>query len=450
MMMRLAVPMRALGVLVLLLATAAPGRSDDFEQAQELSREGRHEAALEAVRRLTEHDPGHIKGLILEGMILAQMGRIEDAIEHFGRLARQHPDLAIPRNNLGVLYATQKRYQEAQAALLRAVEIDPNYDAALINLGIVYVNLAKRAYERAYELNPENAQARNAARFFESLPGVESAPLPSPSDPEPPPDSSASPPPTAPVATAPEAATPSGIASGAAAPSGIASEATAPSGIASETTTPSSIASGATAPSGITSEATAPSSIASETTTPSSIASGATAPSGITSGADAPSGTDSDAVTATTECFVVDSRVEEDEAASMRRWLESSGAVVRTEPLTEDVLVHYRVYLPPFPSARAANRKVAELTARGVSDVARIVRGELRNGVGLGAYRRRANTDARLAELRKLGYEPVVSPRYRTRTSMRVIAALPPSADIDASEFAGAFDGRSLNAAPCG
>ena len=111
---------------------------------------------------------------------------MNEAIDIFHRLRRDHPDMSEPWNNLAVLYAATGRFDEAREALLAALEREPTA-ISYENLGDLYSSLARRAYGRARELGPGESVVPGPAGETETalpLPGASSpvAPPPAPAE----------------------------------------------------------------------------------------------------------------------------------------------------------------------------------------------------------------------------------------------------------------------------
>ena len=75
------------------------------------------------------------------------------------------PTFAAPHINLGIAYREAERYEEAEAALLRALEANSRHPVAHNELGIVYRRLgrfeeARTSYETALELHENFHYAR--------------------------------------------------------------------------------------------------------------------------------------------------------------------------------------------------------------------------------------------------------------------------------------------------
>jgi Flp pilus assembly protein TadD len=66
-------------------------------------------------------------------------GRSDEAISSAKVLVEKEPDNKIYRYNYGVLLLNAEKYQDAETQLLKAIELDPEYENAIYNLGVTYV-----------------------------------------------------------------------------------------------------------------------------------------------------------------------------------------------------------------------------------------------------------------------------------------------------------------------
>ena len=75
-------------------------------------------------------------------------------------------------SNMGLIYMRTNRLQEAEAAFLREIKINPAYEHAYFNLGINYFKMGKASeavalWERTIEINPYYVDAyRNLIQFY--------------------------------------------------------------------------------------------------------------------------------------------------------------------------------------------------------------------------------------------------------------------------------------------
>ena len=139
-------------------ASAAP--ADDLREAQRLYSQGKVQPALEKIDALLKAQPRDPQGRFLRGLLLTEQKRVPEAIQVFTGLTEDFPELPEPYNNLAVLYASQGNYDKAKSALELAIHTHPSYATAHENLGDIYAQLASRAYDRALQLDKNNATAQ--------------------------------------------------------------------------------------------------------------------------------------------------------------------------------------------------------------------------------------------------------------------------------------------------
>ena len=146
----------ALCTLVAVLSAAAASIDETLERVIALANEDRLAEARKVLDPLLARDADHPRLRLLDGVLLAQEGRVRQAVEVFDRLRRDHPEMSEPWNNLAVLYAAEGRIDEAREALLAALERRPSA-IGYANLGEIHAKLARRAWRRAQELAAEGA-----------------------------------------------------------------------------------------------------------------------------------------------------------------------------------------------------------------------------------------------------------------------------------------------------
>jgi tetratricopeptide (TPR) repeat protein len=81
------------------------------------------------------------------GMAELQMVRYEEARRCFEKAVKLDPENAIPRNNLGVTYYVRKNYGKAIKSYEQAIKLDGTSASFHSNLGTTY--FAKKQYEKA-------------------------------------------------------------------------------------------------------------------------------------------------------------------------------------------------------------------------------------------------------------------------------------------------------------
>lgn len=153
--------MVATAALLLGFASVALGApAADLGEAGKLYQQGKLDPALTAVDTFLSAKPKDAQGRFLRGLILTDQKKTQQALLVFAGLAEDYPELPEPYNNLAVLFASQGDYDKARAALELAVRTHPTYATAFENLGDIYAQLARRAYEKALQLETGNTSAR--------------------------------------------------------------------------------------------------------------------------------------------------------------------------------------------------------------------------------------------------------------------------------------------------
>lgn len=139
-------------------------------EIQRLVRSSEPRAALVRLDSLPAEQAREPRWRFLRGVLLAELGRVEEAAAVYLALTQEFPELADPYNNFAVLRAAQGRLDEARVALEAALRADPAHREARENLGDVYVRLAVRLWEGVmaapgrHEPDPELARKLRLAR----------------------------------------------------------------------------------------------------------------------------------------------------------------------------------------------------------------------------------------------------------------------------------------------
>jgi tetratricopeptide (TPR) repeat protein len=100
------------------------------------------------------------------GNIYHNLGRYEEAEAAYRKAIDLDPENAYPWNGLGTVYADLGRHADAEAAYRQAIDLDPDYAAPWNNLGSFYgqqgrYEEAEAAFRKAIDLDPENAYPWN-------------------------------------------------------------------------------------------------------------------------------------------------------------------------------------------------------------------------------------------------------------------------------------------------
>jgi len=127
---------------------------------------GRHDLAVEWIRRAIGVNPAGLQYHLNLGNALAAQGQVDEAIAMYHGELRLNPDNPEACNNLGNALRQRGRPDEAVAAYRRALLVKPDFPEAHGNLGVALAELGKleeaiAAYRRALDLKPGDAEFHN-------------------------------------------------------------------------------------------------------------------------------------------------------------------------------------------------------------------------------------------------------------------------------------------------
>lgn len=99
------------------------------------------------------------------GLLLEQLGRLDDAVLHLRRARVLAPDSAVIHSNLAGLLVRLGQVDEAEAAYREALEVQPEFATAHSNLGVLLADLGRMAaaeacFREALRLQPDQLPAR--------------------------------------------------------------------------------------------------------------------------------------------------------------------------------------------------------------------------------------------------------------------------------------------------
>ena len=134
-----------------------------FAHSLDLYRRGALAEADRGLRALLELDPGHFDALHLGGVIAAQSGRPERAVELIQRAIGCNADVAAAHRHLGNSLRELHRFEEALASYARAIALRADFKEAYVNRGMLHLALrnapaALADFERALALGADDAQ----------------------------------------------------------------------------------------------------------------------------------------------------------------------------------------------------------------------------------------------------------------------------------------------------
>ncbi len=136
-----------------------------FDRATMLAEEGKLEEAIveyqEAIRLKPDYALAHN---YLGAVYYYEMGRLTDAEAEFEKAIQSDPDLAFAHANLANVYDDQGRYDEGIDEVNEALRLDPSLPLAHLVSGYLNANLgntaeAQAAFEKTLELDPSVTEA---------------------------------------------------------------------------------------------------------------------------------------------------------------------------------------------------------------------------------------------------------------------------------------------------
>ncbi len=134
-----------------------------LKDAMVLHQQGELDAAEMGYRSILKVNPQAADALQLLGVIQAQCGRVQEAIDLYHQALKIDPQLVGAYNNLGVALYGSGSFQQASENFRRAVELRPNAESCF-NLGNCFYELKKYdeailTYQQALAINPNHEGA---------------------------------------------------------------------------------------------------------------------------------------------------------------------------------------------------------------------------------------------------------------------------------------------------
>lgn len=124
----------------------------------------RRDAALRCFAAMLALRPGDRYALASQAHVLAQQGRMKEALAAQERLVREgQAPLAADWFNLGYLLEESGQPERAEQALRRALELDPKMDRAWYGLGLVLIQA--RRYDEAVAALRKNTELQPMSPF---------------------------------------------------------------------------------------------------------------------------------------------------------------------------------------------------------------------------------------------------------------------------------------------
>lgn len=142
-------------------------RSDDIStmmtRAEVLANKGKIEQAIQQYKRILERQPGHATATGGLGRMFFRLGAQETALEHYNRALGNDPDNLDTLVDRAELLVDMGQYEDARTDLLRVLEYDPYSYRACYLLGVLYITIgtydaAIRVLSRALDVDRTKAE----------------------------------------------------------------------------------------------------------------------------------------------------------------------------------------------------------------------------------------------------------------------------------------------------
>jgi tetratricopeptide (TPR) repeat protein len=139
--------------------------------------------SLQLISRLKKLKPASPAAHNATGVLLDELKRYDEAEAAYRKAIELNPDEATAYSNLGNLLSDEnlKRYDEAEAAYRKAIELNPPLDFAHVNLGQLYFDLGKpqeaiNILTEAIKLSLESARCyRQRGIIYQTIGDLETA-----------------------------------------------------------------------------------------------------------------------------------------------------------------------------------------------------------------------------------------------------------------------------------
>ncbi|MDO5090546.1 MAG: tetratricopeptide repeat protein [Cardiobacteriaceae bacterium] len=147
--------------------SVAPPPWSGYQAAESLATNGNPDLALRQLEARLASAPDDRKAAYLKGLIMMQMGKGEDAERWFRMMQVNFADMAQPYNALAVIYDSRGDLQAARDVLEALLEKQPEQHSARVNLGNIYLKLARGEFEKALKDKPDDAMIRRKLKAIQ-------------------------------------------------------------------------------------------------------------------------------------------------------------------------------------------------------------------------------------------------------------------------------------------
>ncbi|MBO4488688.1 MAG: tetratricopeptide repeat protein [Bacteroidales bacterium] len=105
-----------------------------------------------ALNKELEANPNNIVAINVMGNLMGRgLGDFPKALEYYNKVLAMDPDYASAWENMGIIYAIQRDFNNAERCLLKALSIAPDNENIRTNLRLLYTDMGKPDMAKQYE-----------------------------------------------------------------------------------------------------------------------------------------------------------------------------------------------------------------------------------------------------------------------------------------------------------
>ena len=162
---------------------ASPAMAGPHESTLKLLKQEKFSDALVSIELyLTDH-PNDPQMKFWRAFLLNKKGDTLQSLALYREITQQYPELAEPHNNLGMILAQLGELEEAKLEFEMALREQPDMALAMENLSQVYLLLTEQTLQKALELNPKSrtlaAKLETVQAFIKGLEPLQPSKSPS-------------------------------------------------------------------------------------------------------------------------------------------------------------------------------------------------------------------------------------------------------------------------------
>ncbi len=141
-----------------------------LREAETLSQQGEHQAAIELFNRVLDADPCYSEARNNRALQLVALGNCHSAIEELTLLLEIDPGFRLAYTNLGVVLCNHHEYKKAESVLRKGIDLFGEWPKASLTLGVALVGQYGWTREARELLVHSASQDKAVEAFLRSWP----------------------------------------------------------------------------------------------------------------------------------------------------------------------------------------------------------------------------------------------------------------------------------------